>query len=310
MCCSRRRTTVSAGEFTERRRNVRSATQSTAPVAGRLWHVGTPATKNSPARRAYSDLPQSGWLIAKVLRPAPATCSMKSRMASRALSASAPQLRAYSRAIRNHSQRPATSARTVKTTDARHYMSSRRSQGAAGSGASADRRTPPVRLSITHKPLLFWAKALEVLESIESVVILYRAPDSYEAVQDGGSRRRCGRSIGAFLHFRVREEPVGRLGVRPVLARKGNGSAHSVAELLQDIREPATKPGVLEGSLVDLSVAPSRRDLRGLGRCGAGPVRAPQHPRWAGGLRGRYRDLHLPVTEPVLPATARNQNLI
>ena len=39
----------------------------------------------------------------------------------------------------------------------------------------------------------------------------------------------------AFLHFRVREEPVGRLGVRPVLECKGKGRKRIEWKLLTDL---------------------------------------------------------------------------
>ena len=64
-----------------------------------------------------------------------------------------------------------------------------------------------------------------------------------------------------FLHFRVREEPVGGLRVRPNLARKWDGSSHSVTELLQQIGEPAAKPGVFESRLIGLLVTPMRRTI-------------------------------------------------
>ena len=47
----------------------------------------------------------------------------------------------------------------------------------------------------------------------------------------------------AFLHFRVRKKPVGGFGVRPILARKRDRAAHSVAQLLQQIGETAAEPG-------------------------------------------------------------------
>jgi hypothetical protein len=65
----------------------------------------------------------------------------------------------------------------------------------------------------------------------------------------------------AFLHFAVREKPVGGFGVRPILAREWNRTAHTVAKLPQQIGETASKPGVLKGRLIDLLIAPMRRTI-------------------------------------------------
>ncbi|MGY2843467.1 hypothetical protein ACVIWU_006655 [Bradyrhizobium sp. USDA 4509] len=72
--------------------------------------------------------------------------------------------------------------------------------------------------------------------------------------------RACGGEVAAedagFLHALVGEETVGRLRVRPVLARERCAPAHAVTNLLQQLAKSLTKTGILESCLVDLALCP------------------------------------------------------
>ncbi|MEY9278896.1 hypothetical protein ABIA03_000088 [Bradyrhizobium yuanmingense] len=72
--------------------------------------------------------------------------------------------------------------------------------------------------------------------------------------------RACGGEVAAkdvgFLHALVGEEAVGRLRVRPVLARERYASAHAVTNLLQQLAKSLTKTGILESCLIDLALCP------------------------------------------------------
>ena len=70
----------------------------------------------------------------------------------------------------------------------------------------------------------------------------------------------CGREMAAediaLLDALIGKKPVGRLGVRPVLAGIWNALAHAVADLLQKLAKSSAKTRVFESRFVDLALGP------------------------------------------------------
>lgn len=60
----------------------------------------------------------------------------------------------------------------------------------------------------------------------------------------------------SLLHAFVGEEAIGRLRVRPVLAREWYAPAHAVTNLLQQLAKSPTEASILESCLVDLTLRP------------------------------------------------------
>src|SRR5439155_12785047 len=82
-------------------------------------------------------------------------------------------------------------------------------------------------------------------EDRASTIIVTRARGGEVTAEDVG-----------LLHARVGEEAVGRLRVRPFLARERYALAHAVTNLLQQLAKSLTETGILERCLADLALRP------------------------------------------------------
>lgn len=71
------------------------------------------------------------------------------------------------------------------------------------------------------------------------------------------ARRRevAAQNVG-LVHPRVGEKPVGRLGIRPILAGQRDAGAHAIAKLPEQFLETTTEPDVGEGARIDFAARP------------------------------------------------------
>ena len=60
----------------------------------------------------------------------------------------------------------------------------------------------------------------------------------------------------ALIDASIGKKPIGRLGVRPVLAGIRDALAHAVAELLQKLAKSSAKTRIFESGFVDLALSP------------------------------------------------------